>query len=53
MDGVGGELPHLEALHSELGHQLDRLGVVVHHHQLAQLVVGLQTGQEAAIVAKG
>ena len=47
MDGVGRELPHLQALHGELGHQLDRLRVVVHHHELAQLVVGLKPGQEA------
>ena len=48
MDRVGRELPHLQALHRELGHQLDGLGVVVHHDELTQLVVGLQPGQETA-----
>ena len=49
MDGVGRELPHLQALHGELGHQLDRLRVVVDHHELAQLVVGLKPGQKAEL----
>jgi len=37
VDGVGRELPHVEGLDRELGNQLDRIGVVVHHDKLAQL----------------
>ena len=49
MDGVGCELPHPEALDGELGHEADRLGVVVHHDELAELVVGLESRQEPGI----
>ena len=52
VDRVGRELPHLEALRGELGHELDGLGVVVYHDELAQLVVGLQPGQETALDEK-
>ena len=46
MDGVGRELPHPEALDGELGHEPNRLRVVVHHDELAELVVGLKSRQE-------
>ena len=35
------KLPHVEGLDRELGYQLDRLRVVVHHHKLAQLIIRL------------
>ncbi len=44
VDRVWRELPHVEGLDGELGNQLDRLRVVVHHHELPQLVVRFQSG---------
>ena len=52
VDGVGRELPHVQRLDGELGDQLNGLGVVVHHDELTQLVVGLQAREEPGVEKK-
>lgn len=45
---AGGSTSYLQAGHGEVSNESDDLGIVLHLHQLSQLVIAFQSGQQSA-----
>lgn len=47
-EGRLGSTSYLQAGHGEVSNESDDLGIVLHLHQLSQLVIAFQSGQQSA-----